>query len=491
MSRWLSWRFRQTTLVFWLCLAFLAGIGLAHTGRLADGTWAVLALGLFLAVARKKSTWTLLCIVLFGLSLGWWRGSVYMQHLARYDDYFGSKVTIVATAGQDATYDKHKQLTFDAHNVLIQQTGERLTGKVGISGFGVPAVFAGDTVQVSGKLYPSRGSYQAKLSFGAIDVAERGNGIIAELRRRFVAGMQSALPEPLASFGMGLLIGQRANLPDQVYNSLLMVGLVHIIAVSGYNLTIILRAVKGLLSKYSRRMSLLLAFALIGVFLLFAGASASIVRAAMVSVLSLLAAYYGRNVKPLVLIMLAAAITAWLNPFYVWTDISWYLSFLAFFGVMIVAPMVLVRLPKRLHTSLIVTVALESLCAELMTLPYILHVFGQVSFIGLLANVLVVALVPLAMLLCLVAGLAGMLLPAVVGWLAWPARLLLTYMLDIADVLSRIPHVFVQGLTFSLAELLLVYAVVGVIVHRLWRGLTRAQQEVVDEQAIGSLPKQG
>jgi predicted membrane metal-binding protein len=66
---------------------------------------------------------------------------------------------------------------------------------------------------------------------------------------------------------------------------------VHIIAVSGYNLTIILRASKGLLSRYSRRLSLVFAFALIGLFLLFAGASASIVRAAMISVLSLLAAY--------------------------------------------------------------------------------------------------------------------------------------------------------------------------------------------------------
>src|SRR5690606_37841161 len=103
--------------------------------------------------------------------------------------------------------------------------------------------------------------------------------------------------------------------------------------------------------------------------------------------------------------------------------------------------------------SLVATVALESLCAELMTLPYVLHIFGQMSFIGLLANVLVVALVPLAMLLCLIAGLAGMLLPAIAGWLAWPARLLLTYMLDIADLLSHIPHIFVQGLTFSLSEL--------------------------------------
>jgi len=483
-------RVRQTTLVFWLCVAFLVGVGLAHRGWLAEASWSLLAGGIALVLLRRKNTWTLLAVALFGLSLGWWRGSVYMQHLATFQDYYGHKVTIVATAGEDATYDSHKQLTFDTHNVVIKGTGQILTGKVGISGFGVPAVFAGDTMQASGKLYPGRGSYQAKISFAAIDIVQSGHQLVPELRRRFVAGMQSALPEPLASFGMGLLIGQRANLPDAVYQSLLMVGLVHIIAVSGYNLTIILRASKGLLSKYSRRLSLLLAFALIGVFLLFAGAGASIVRAAIVSILSLLAAYYGRSVKPLVLIILAAAITAWANPYYVWTDVSWYLSFLAFFGVMIVAPMILVRMPQRWQSSLVLTVGLESLCAELMTLPYILHIFGQMSFMGLLANVLVVALVPLAMLLCLVAGLAGMLVPAIAGWLAWPAVLLLTYMLDIANILSRIPHVFVQGLKFSLVELLLVYSLLSLVVWSLWHKLNHAQLQVVEEQAIGSLPKQ-
>lgn len=486
-----QWRVRQTTLVFLLSLAFLLGVGQAHAGRLVDGTWAILTLGIMLPLLRKKNLWTALAVVAFGVSLGAVRGSVYMQHMARYDAYFDHKITMLAVASEDATYNKYKQLTFDTHDVVIETSGERLTGKVGMSGFGANAIYAGDTIRVTGKLRPAQGSYQAKLSYGTIEIVARGHGLIAELRRRFAAGMQSALPEPLASFGMGLLIGQRANLPDQTYQALLMVGLVHIIAVSGYNLTIILRASKGLLSNYSRRLSLLLAFALIGVFLLFAGASASIVRAAIVSVLSIVAAYYGRSVKPMVLITLAAAITAWLNPFYVWTDVSWYLSFLAFFGVMVLAPMLLVRLPKRLHTSLVVTVALESLCAELMTLPYVLHVFGQMSFIGLVANVLVAAFVPLAMLCCLVAGLAGMLVPMVAGWLAWPARLLLTYMLDIADVLSRIPHVFAQGLSFSLLELALVYVVVGFIVWSLWRKLSHRQLELVEEQAIGSLPKQG
>jgi len=104
--------------------------------------------------------------------------------------------------------------------------------------------------------------------------------------------VQSALPEPLASFGMGLLIGQRNTLPQEISQDLLMVGLTHIIAVSGYNLTILLRSAEKVSGKRSKRMATLLSLALIGIFLLFAGTSASIVRAAIVSLLSIAAGYY-------------------------------------------------------------------------------------------------------------------------------------------------------------------------------------------------------
>ena len=119
--------------------------------------------------------------------------------------------------------------------------------------------------------------------------------------------------------------------------------------------------------------------------------------------------------------------------------------------------------------SLVATVAVETLCAELMTMPYVLYVFGQMSFAGLIANMLVAIFVPLAMLLCLVAGLGGMLLPAVAGWLAWPARYVLTYMLDVARLLSSIPHVFAQGLRLQLVQLALLYIVLVMVTFVLWR----------------------
>lgn len=438
--------------------SFVVGIGLASGGYKVRLDWLWLA-GAMLIIFRRRTPATLLLVLFFAAGLGIWRGGLFMDRLARYQPFYGRKVTLTVRAKEDAVYGKHSQITFDGGDVHLDD-GTTLAGKISVSGFGVNAVYQGDEIQVIGKLREGYGSYQGSMSYGQMVLISHHPSLIAEIRRRFAAGMQSALPEPLAPFAMGLLIGQRATLPDNTKRDLLMVGLTHIIAVSGYNLTIILQASRGLFAKSSKRLATFLALALIGAFLLLAGSSASIIRAAIVSVLSIAAGYYGRAFKPLNLIMLAAAITAWANPFYVWSDASWYLSFLAFYGVMSLAPALGARLRPGGELPLIMLIGLESISAEMMTLPYVLHTFGQMSFIGLPANVLVVALIPLAMLLGAVAGLAGMLFGPLAGWISWPARLLLTYMLDVAHILSNVPHIFVENIAFGTAQMILMYGVV-------------------------------
>jgi competence protein ComEC len=178
-------------------------------------------------------------------------------------------------------------------------------------------------------------------------------------------------------------------------------------------------------------------------------------------VLSVAAGYYGREFKPLNLIFLAAAITAWANPVYVWSDLSWYLSFLAFLGVMVVSPLVQDRWPGKWHQSILGAVALESVCASIMTEPFILYIFNQMSLISLPANVLVVALIPLAMLLSTIAGLTGMLAGPLAGWIAWPATGLMNYMLDTAHLLAGLPHIFIEHRSLPLAGMLMIYALVA------------------------------
>jgi competence protein ComEC len=230
-----------------------------------------------------------------------------------------------------------------------------------------------------------------------------------------------------------------------------------------------LRAARKLFAKRSKFQTTSVSVALLVTFLAIAGASPSVVRAAWVSGLALAAWYYAREIKPLPLLLLAAVISVLYNPLYLQGNVSWCLSFLAFCGVLLVAPLITRRLFGEKEPKLLGAIVIESVCAEALTLPYVLHTFGQLSLISLLANVLVVAFVPLAMLLTLVAGVSGVLVPSVVGWFAWPARLLLTYMLDVVEALSHIPHVFIQNRTFSVTEMLTAYAIVGFCVLILWK----------------------
>jgi len=408
-----------------------------------------------------------------------------MQNVYQLRDLTEKKVTIEATATTDAVYSTRSQIEFTASKIrLIEPNSQLLSGSFKISGFGVPMVYRGDKVRISGKLFPMRGSNQGRIAYAQLEVIGNDRSFINSLTRKFNAGMQSALPEPTASFGLGLLIGQRSTLPADITNALIAVGLVHIVAVSGYNLTIIVRGV-GRLKLGSKYQKLLLSLALIVGFVLVTGFSASIVRAALVSALSLWAWYYGRRVKPLVLISFAAAITGLWNPFYVWGDLGWYLSFLAFFGVLVIAPLIsgrLFRNPPRLLTMVLI----ETLSAELMTLPLILMTFSQLSIIALVANVLVVPLVPLAMLLSAGAGLAGMLLPSMAGWFALPARLLLTYMLDIVRMLSSLPSVLIHR-SISAVYMVGLYMVVLAVSFTLYKRLPKRPKFSVDEPVYNTL----
>jgi len=462
---WLGKRWNRTTILMFGCVAFLIGLVVARRHVMISGWFVLPALFLAAAMLRRRTILTTCAVVLCGLLLGVWRGGVYLHELQPYQTLAMQKVEFTATANIDAVYGKNSQLAFVVRNVQFTSPQNlRVPGTIKVGGFGETMVYRGDRLQISGKLYPTRGASQATVGFAEFKTIGRTSSIIDAVRRKFTAGMQSALPEPLASFGLGLLVGQRNTLPADLTQALLMVGLTHIIAVSGYNLTILLQASRKLIGDKSKVVSTAVALVMIFGFLLIAGTSASIVRAAVISILGLSAWYYGRSVRPLLLILLAAAGTTYANPVYLWADISWYLSFLAFFGILVLGPIVTGKLYGEKEPPLIPQILIESVCAEIMTLPIILYIFGQMSLVSLLSNTLVVALIPLAMLLSLIAGLAGMLVGNVAGWLAWPAQVLLTYMLDIVNMLSRVPHIFQENKYLSVVDMALCYAGVVTVV---------------------------
>ncbi len=452
----------------------------------------VLLLFLFTIVSfRKARLISLYAFILLGFSVGWWRGGVYMRHVRELASLSKHNVAVTGTVLSDGVYGKNSQLSFDIGGLQLDEPYQKaIVGKIGVSGFGENMVFRGDKVSVSGKFYPARGSVVAYLSYANIKLVAHSHSVAYSITRRFTAGLQNTLPEPLASFSLGLLIGQRNTLPPSITAILSAVGLSHIIAVSGYNLTIMMGASRRLFGKRSKFQTYVGSQALILSFLLVTGLSASIVRAAIISSLSLGAWYYGRTIKPLLLILFAAAATALWNPLYIWSDIGWYLSFLAFFGVLILGPLLRKRLFNGDPRGIIGELIMETLSAQIATLPIILYIFKTSSFVALPANILVVPLIPLAMLLSFIAGLAGMFIAPVAGWLAWPARYVLTYLLDMATMFSRVPHMKIS-VALSIRGLIIMYTAMLLVLFVLWHK-GRKNDTITDinntkEQHVGTL----
>lgn len=480
--KWAFGSIPRWVLIVVCCLAVFGGTMLARKVGLPDARWLWLLVPFVVVSLQRHNLLTLLLLGLLCFGIGWWRGSVYVERLAVHESLHYEKVTLVGRATEDAVYGQRYQLEFGLSNVEVAAPERTpLIGNVLVRGFGEAAVYRGDVVKVEGKLFPTRGNNLASVSFAELTVLERDASWINKLRREFAAGMQSALPEPVASFGLGLLIGQRSTLPENTEEQLRHVGLTHIIAVSGYNLTIIVLACRRLLAKRSKFQATVVCMAFIGLFLLITGSSPPIVRASIISILAIGTWYYGRQIKPLALILLAAAATVIANPLYLWGNVSWYLSFLAFFGVLVLAPLITKRIFGGKEPKVLVSILIETICASVLVIPYILYIFGEMSLVSLPANLLVIPFIPLAMLLALGAGLGGMLVPAFAGWLAWPAKTLMTYMLDIANVLARIPHAFVENIGFSLLAMLTSYAIIGFLCLILW-SKTRPKRATITDR---------
>ncbi|HSX41481.1 MAG TPA: ComEC/Rec2 family competence protein [Candidatus Saccharimonadales bacterium] len=429
-----------------LAAAALAGILAGRAGLAIDGYIVGVSLALvILSVSRRifgkiyrqardnrtrgASIFWVLLMTLF--MLGIWRGNTTIFAKTALGQHIGQKVTLAGQLADDPARSEKNYTVFTIGNAELEghKTGQavRITAPY-------KELKRGQRVQVSGKLQANLGSVPARM-FSPVTVLDTRISPLEKWRQRFFAAVHSVLPEPIAGFGLGLLVGVRALIDKPLQDTLTLVGLSHLVAVSGYNLTIIVRAVNKAIKRVSLFSATAVSLWLIFGFMLVAGFSASIVRAAIVSVLALMAGYYGHRVKPMTLIAIPAAVTALYRPSYLTSDLGWQLSFLAFFGILVLAP--LIRDRFKLSQGFASQVILESLCAQLLTFPLIMLIFGQFSIVSPVANAIIVPLVPLAMLLTLVAGVVALLVPAVAGIIALPAAGLIGLMLAVIDWLAH------------------------------------------------------
>ncbi|MEN9933653.1 MAG: hypothetical protein RLZZ387_232 [Chloroflexota bacterium] len=298
-----------------------------------------------------------------------------------------------------------------------------------------------------------------------------GNPILAallELRTRCQRVLLRELPEPQASLAVGILLGLQSSIPDDVSADFSATGTSHILVISGWNITIISTMLYGVTERLRLRKNAAFWAILVTIWLytLFVGASATVIRAAVMGTVVVVGQRLERPAHAWTTLFAATwAMTIW-NPQTLW-DMGFQLSALAtasLFAYGKGTEALLLKTPLRAGWLGWAREALTAtLAAQILALPLILYAFGNLSIIAPLANVALLPMVPYAMLfgaLCLAAGLAWLPLGQ---WAATVAYLFLAWLTEGSRFFAQLPHAAVQLPSFPLWLLLAYYAlVVGV-----------------------------
>lgn len=255
----------------------------------------------------------------------------------------------------------------------------------------------------------------------------------------FVPLISQILPEPQASLLLGMVYGVKSNLPFDFYQNLITTGTIHIVVLSGQNISLLAKIISEITLVWGRRVSIFLTVVGIGVFVLFVGLEPPIVRASVMAFITAFSVYFGRQNWSLLSLIFAALFMLVINPLWLF-DISFQLSFLATLGIILCGGHV--HKKEGWRPQLVEDIKLNlriTLSAQLFTLPVIFWHFRRISLISPVANLFISPVISPIVVLGLVLSLTALIslnIARFAGWIVW---VLLTYLIFIVDLFAKVP----------------------------------------------------
>jgi competence protein ComEC len=389
-----------------------------------------------------------------------------------------------------------QRIVLSADSITFRDVGYPIDQKILVSTELFPEFSYGERVSVSGKLekpenfitdigkefdyvnYLKKESISFTTSFARVESLGEGYGSgfktsILSIKKKFLGSIERSIPAPESALLSGLLLGVKSSLGDKLHQDFVNTGLVHIIVLSGYNVTIIAEALIKMLSFASISAGIYFGSLAIIIFAIMTGAGATIVRASIMAILALVARATGRNYEITRALLIAGVIMIIQNPYILVFDISFQLSFLATLGLIYVSPIFqkwFHFLPEKFGIR---EVAGATVGVQVFVLPFILYKMGNLSLIAPITNVLVLPFIPATMLLGFLAGAVSFILPVLGLPFAWATYMLLHGEIWLVETFSRIPFGSIEIMRFPLVLVILFYAVITWLLYRYYRKIER------------------
>lgn len=473
--------------LLWLASAFLAGVGVGSVFALPTWLWGGLLLLSVGLAALERRLWRdsraeqalrrisplalgVLLAGLFGGALRWTLAQPHFnaEHLAWYNDQGRLKLSgwvcgdpdrresslLLRVCVERIQVPGSAEIDARGRAMLMLQPGGDWRYGDRLELWGQPATPPEDG-EFSYRDYLSRRGIYSLFTYPQVTRLSGVSGspvlrAVYTLRRSAYRTLNRIFPQPEAALLAGILLGLERDLPESLERAFQDTGTAHIIAISGFNMSVLSGLFIAFFSRFFRRgWAAMLAAVAVGFYTVLVGANPAVVRAAVMSSLALFGRLIGRSSAGLTPLAFSAAAMCLFDPRLPW-DVSFQLSFTATLGLVLYAeplqagfeawaarrwnPALARRLAGPLSEYVLFTLA-----AQVTTLPVTLVHFGRLSLSTLLANPLILPAQPLVMILGGVALITGLIVPVLgqaLGWLAWP---LTAYTIRAVELLARIP----------------------------------------------------
>lgn len=290
--------------------------------------------------------------------------------------------------------------------------------------------------------------------------------LLYKLRRSFMNNINQVISMPESDLANGLILGARGGFDEDTREDFIDTGTVHIIALSGYNVSIVAENVmKAFSLVLAQTIAIVFGIIVILLFIIMTGASATAVRAGIMATIMLLGKMTGRKyLAGRALVIAGLAMIAY-DPRVI-VDMSFQLSFVATWGVLFITSKTLNWfrfLPMRFGFREMVA---STVAATIAVLPILLHLTGVLSLVSLPANFLILLLIPTAMLFIFITGMSGFITPILSIVFGYITYLILLYILSVIHFFGSLSFASVSIQSFPLLLTIFIYGVLLWWVHK-------------------------
>ncbi len=297
-----------------------------------------------------------------------------------------------------------------------------------------------------------------------VSVAVRAHSLYTKLltvKEKYLYTLQRLLNEPYAALAGGITVGDKRSLGKTLTEQFREAGLIHIVVLSGYNISIIIVALSFMLLWLPRALRMVAIIFSIFIFTIFVGPSATVVRAALMGALGAVGMVSGRTYSAMYGLLWAGIMMLLYNPLTLLYDPSFQLSFMATLGLLLGSGFFmkhLIFIPQYMGLRAIIAATLST---QIAVAPLIVYMMGTLSLVAVFVNIVVLPIIPLAMLTTFLTGAVGMV--SYVGAIpfAFVTNALLLYVVWIVQSATDIPFASVQVHTISLVGVFLLYGVIA------------------------------